>query len=75
MLSRLRAFSSGPMAVWGGQPFSVDLNHWSCEVVMLEPQIRKRIEDWTLILAVWFIETNGRGISAAAALWIRSLRT
>ena len=28
---------------------------------MLEPQIRKRIEDWTLILAVWFIETNGRG--------------
>jgi len=28
---------------------------------MLERQMRKRIEDWILILAVWFIETNGRG--------------
>jgi len=42
-------------------PPTVSLNHWSREVAMLGPQIRKRIEDWTLILAVGFIETNGRG--------------
>jgi hypothetical protein len=43
------------------EPSSVSSNDACRELVMLGPHNRKRLEEWTLILAAWFLRAKGRG--------------